>query len=108
MILQWIFGVIYAVKMCIVWVGVDKMGVKLAPPRSNRKQIDLSHSIVSFQGIEHRQTDWKTFLINKLVGAKTLPDNFRQKVKKKSSISSSINLNLTRFNHHFDVHSNEI
>jgi predicted ATP-grasp superfamily ATP-dependent carboligase len=32
-------------------------------------------------GIEHRQTDWKTFLVNKLVGAKTLPDSFRQKVR---------------------------
>jgi hypothetical protein len=45
------------------WCGQN--GVKLAPPRS----------------IEHRQTDWKTFLINKLVGAKTLPDNFRQKIQ---------------------------
>jgi len=38
------------------------------------------------QGIEHRQTDWKTFLINKLVGSKTLPDNFRQKVNQKNKI----------------------
>lgn len=38
----------------------------------------------NFQGIEHRQTDWKTFLINKLVGAKTLPENFRQKVKEQN------------------------
>ncbi|CAF1094040.1 unnamed protein product [Adineta ricciae] len=48
---------------CVGWCGQN--GVKLAPPRT----------------IEHRQTDWKTFLINKLVGSKTLPDNFRQKVQ---------------------------
>ncbi|CAF0887472.1 unnamed protein product [Adineta steineri] len=48
---------------CVGWCGQN--GVKLAPPRT----------------IEHRQTDWKTFLINKLVGSKTLPDNFRQKIQ---------------------------
>ncbi len=39
-----------------------------------------SNIFVSLLGIEHRQTDWKTFLVNKLVGAKTLPESFRQKV----------------------------
>ena len=34
-------------------------------------------------GIEHRQADWKTFLVNKLVGAKTLPENFRHKVNRR-------------------------
>ncbi|CAF1015774.1 unnamed protein product [Adineta steineri] len=48
---------------CVGWCG--QHGVKLAPPRS----------------IEHRQTDWKTFLVNKLVGAKTLPDSFRPKIQ---------------------------
>ncbi|CAF1085276.1 unnamed protein product [Rotaria sp. Silwood1] len=48
---------------CVGWCG--QHGIKLAPPRS----------------IEHRQTDWKTFLVNKLVGAKTLPDSFRQKIQ---------------------------
>ncbi|CAF1214810.1 unnamed protein product [Adineta ricciae] len=48
---------------CVGWCG--QHGVKLAPPRS----------------IEYRQTDWKSFLVNKLVGAKTLPDSFRQKIQ---------------------------
>jgi len=48
---------------CVGWCG--QHGVKLAPPRS----------------IEHRQADWKTFLVNKLVGAKTLPESFRQKIQ---------------------------
>ncbi|CAF3101018.1 unnamed protein product [Rotaria sp. Silwood2] len=48
---------------CVGWCG--QHGIKLAPPRR----------------IEHRQTDWKTFLVNKLVGAKTLPDSFRQKIQ---------------------------
>ncbi|CAF1067877.1 unnamed protein product, partial [Didymodactylos carnosus] len=45
------------------WCG--QQGIKLAPPRN----------------IESRQTDWKTFLVNKLTGAKTLPDNFRRKIQ---------------------------
>ncbi|CAF0752991.1 unnamed protein product [Didymodactylos carnosus] len=45
------------------WCG--QHGIKLAPPHN----------------IENRQTDWKTFLVNKLTGAKTLPDNFRKKIQ---------------------------
>ncbi|UJR22368.1 hypothetical protein I4U23_025430 [Adineta vaga] len=59
---------------CVGWCG--QHGVKLAPPRS----------------IEHRQTDWKSFLVNKLVGAKTLPDTFRQKIQ--SSLRCSFKKNM--------------
>jgi hypothetical protein len=64
---------------CVGWCG--QHGVKLAPPRSLFQLICLIESFFVHLGIEHRQTDWKTFLVNKLVGAKTLPDSFRQKVK---------------------------
>jgi hypothetical protein len=67
---------------CVGWCG--QQGVKLAPPRSKRRSLSGDFHVLFFQGIEHRQTDWKTFLVNKLVGSKTLPDSFRQKVKEEN------------------------
>lgn len=42
----------------------------------------------SSTGIAHRQTDWKTFLVNRLVGSKTLPDNFHEKVRYSINVES--------------------
>ena len=66
---------------CVGWCG--QHGIKLAPPRSLLKRVFFLFQMYKYfhLGIEHRQSDWKTYLVNKLVGAKTLPDNFRQKVK---------------------------
>lgn len=79
MIHRWISGATYVIKMSTVLAGVVNMEWNWLH-REVRWTSCFFHERCSPLGIEHRQTDWKTFLVNKLVGAKTLPDNFRQKV----------------------------
>lgn len=37
--------------------------------------------IISLPGIQHKYSNWKTFLVKRLTGAKTLPPDFNDKVR---------------------------
>lgn len=83
---QWIFGAICVIQTFTVLVGVGRTISSWYHHEVKKNQDDHVHSIpCSFTSsiilaIEHQQTDWKSFLVNRLVGSKTLPDSFRRKV----------------------------
>lgn len=39
--------------------------------------------VISITGIQHKYSNWKTFLVKRLTGAKTLPPDFNSKVRPK-------------------------